>query len=361
MIQYIGLDVHKENISVCVFKENDKEPEIEKVLINTRKEIEKFFGNRKKEGSILCCYEAGCLGTTIYRQLTDMGVTCWIVAPNKIPRRAGDRVKTDKRDARMLAKLLRSDELKPINVLSKKDEAVRDLLRGREDFLGEQKRFKNMLGKFLIRAGFSYKKGLWTKTHKEWISSLKFEYEYQKDTCEEYLTHINELEEKIKRFDKMIGEIAAEPEYAKKIKTLCALKGINILTGLSLLCEIGDFNRFETADQFMSYLGLVPSEFSSGDKRRQGSITKTGNSHIRCLLVQAAWQYRNKSMNSKRMLKKRQDVSETMAKYAIRAGMHLNQKYRRLVARGKPSTKAVTAVARELSGFIWGTMTGNIN
>jgi transposase len=358
---YVGMDVDKDKIVIAVLKGAEIEISKESVIRNEGSAVRKFFTKLKEYSEIFACYEAGCFGFGLYRQLTEMGVACMLVAPGLIPHRPSDRVKTDRRDARTLVRALRNGDLTSVYVPTKKDESVRDYLRMYEDTKGDLKRVKQRLLHFLLRRRLRYKEGTnWTAKHKRWIRSLEMEQPINQETLAEYLCEMEDLEERCHRIASRIEEISEEEKYRERVAALKAFKGIQTFTALSLLVEIGDFRRFAVADQFMAFLGLVPSERSSGNKRRIGGITKAGNSHLRKLLVEAAWHYRSYHSNSVRLLKRRVGLEASLVNYANRAGRRLNKKYLRLVFKGKCTQVAATAVARELSGFIWGAMVGKV-
>jgi transposase len=358
---YVGMDVDKEKIAIAVLRGTEREISGESVIRNEALSVRKCFARLKEQGEVFACYEAGCFGFELYRQLTEMGVACMVAAPGLIPHRPSDRIKTDRRDARTLVRALRNGDLTGVYVPTKKDESVRDYLRMYEDTKVDLKRVKQRLLHFLLRRGLIYREGTnWTAKHKRWIRSLEMEHPIDQETLSEYLCQIDDLEEKCHRIAARIEELAEEEKYRDPVAALKAFKGVQTLTALSLLVEIGDFRRFITADQFMAFLGLVPSERSSGNKRRIGGITKAGNSHLRKLLVEAAWHYRSYHPNSLRLNKRRVGLEAQLVSYANRAGRRLNRKYLRLVFKGKCSQVAATAVARELCGFIWGAMLGKV-
>jgi len=361
-VRYIGMDVDKQKIAVTVLADNERESSFESVIANEPAKIVRFFQRQKSEcENVVATYEAGFCGFELYRQLVDMGVACLVAAPGLIPRKPGDRVKTDRRDARKLAKDLRNDELTGVFVPTREDEQVRDYLRLSEDFKSDLRKAKQRLQHFLLRHGQHYDgKTKWSQRHKEWLRSVKLESPLANETLSEYLCQIVDLEEKIRRIAERIESIGGESRYAEKVKKLKAFKGVETLTALSLIVEIGDFRRFSRAEQFMAFLGLVPSEHSSGSHRRMGSITKAGNSHLRRLFVEAAWHYRSYHATSKRLIARRQGVAAQLITYANRAGRRLNKKFLRLVFAGKPSQVAATAVARELAGFLWGALVDKV-
>lgn len=359
-VVYVGMDVHKETIALAVFRDNNKNVEYEREIRNETGQIIRFFKKLKeKEEHILTCYEAGPTGFTLYRILEEMEITCYVAAPSLLPRKPGDRIKTDKRDAVMLAKVLRNGEIVSVHVPTRSDEAVRDYLRMCNNTRSDLKKQKQRLLMFLLSIGKKYDtgKGYWTGAHRKWLKSLEFEEELSKSVFDEYYIAICELEEKIDRFKEKIEEISAEERYAEKVSKLRCFKGIDTLTALTFVVEIDDFRRFGKAHGFMAYMGLVPSEYSSGEKRKQGGITKAGNSRLRKLLIESSWHYRYYGPSKRLSMRRKGQAPETIA-YADKAGRRLSKKYNKLIFRGKISQKAVTAVARELSGFIWGMMVG---
>ena len=281
-----------------------------------------------------------------------------MISPNKVFRGGSDaRIKTDTRDATAIAWMLRREEGESIAIPTKEDESTRDLVRCREDLQGDLKRAKQRLLKYLLRHGVEYENTrYWTGKHYRWLKGVKFEAAGDQGVFDEYLSVIRGLEDRITRMDARIKEAAESEPYAERVKMLRAFRGIDNLTALTLICEIGDFRRFPTAEAFMAYLGLVPSEHSSGKKRQQGGITKAGNGHIRKLLVESSWQYPRPEQVSKRLAERRVGTDERTIAPADKAIHRLHQKYVRLLFGGKSKQAAITAVARELSGFIWAVM-----
>jgi len=356
-VYYVGLDVHKDMIQMAVLGSKGKEPVMAKGLPNDPMKIVKELGKYYEKGKVQVAYEAGCMGYTLHRTLTEFGYDSRVIPPNKVFHHGDDKVKTDKRDALDIAWMLRRDEGESIAIPTKEDEAVRDLIRCRGDIQENLKSMKQRLLKFLLRKGVNYENDrYWTGKHNKWLSALHFEEKMEQLTLEEYFDEIRRLEEKLGRIEKVIEETAQWPIYAEKVKKLRAFRGIDYLTALSLLVEIGDFKRFPCAEAFMSYLGLVPGESSSGKKRKQGGITKTGNGHLRRLLTESSWHYARPNQVSKRLIKRREGTDEGTIRYADKAMKRLHEKYTRMVFKGKTKQTAVTAVARELSGFIWGVM-----
>jgi transposase len=356
-VYYVGLDVHKDTIQMAVLGSKGKEPVMAKGLPNNAIKIVKELGKYYEKGKVQVAYEAGCMGYTLHRTLTEFGFDSRVIPPNKVFHRGDDKVKTDKRDALDIAWMLRRDEGESIAIPTKEDEAVRDLIRCRGDLQENLKSMKQRLLKFLLRKGLNYESDrYWTGKYYKWLSTLKLENKMEQLTLEEYYDEVRRLEDKLVRIGKMIEETAEQPLYAEKVRKLRAFRGIDYLTALSFVVEIGDFKRFPCAEAFMSYLGLVPSEASSGKKRKQGGITKTGNGHLRRLLTESSWHYARPNQVSKRLSKRREGTNESTIRYADKAMKRLHEKYTRMVFKGKTKQTAVTAVARELSGFIWGVM-----
>lgn len=353
--KYIGLDVSKEKIAVAIADEGRNEPRYYGMLPNTPEALRKLVKKLGTTEQLKFCYEAGPTGYGIYRVLLSMGVDCEVIAPSLIPQKPGDRVKTDRRDAIRLAKLYRAGELTPIHVPTKEDEALRDLVRAREDAKEDELRAKHRLTKFLLRYDIHPPKGVnkWTYTYREWLDSLSFESSLQKIVFQEYRQHLVEIEQRIQRLEKEIELQAEEGYHAPMIQALQVLRGVASITATGLVAEIGSFERFKTAKQFMAYLGLVPSESSSGEIRKLGKITKTGNRHARRLLIESAWSYRYKPVVKGQLKKRQEGQPASITAISWKAQYRLHNKYYRLLSKGKAAPKAITAVARELAGFVW--------
>ena len=351
---YIGMDVHKETVQMAVFAETGEEPVYERKLRNDTDLLVKEAASFCKKGKTEAAYEAGCLGYVIYRAMEKAGIPCYVLPANKVAKRRTERIKTDKRDARLIGRELRSKSIRPISVPDAADEATRDLMRCREDINSDFRCVKQRLLKFLVRHGYIWTEGgNWTLNHWKWMDRIAFTHEHEKAVYEEYRSQIRSLEERLARLEKKIVETAESSRYKTAVDILRAFKGIDYLIALSLLCEIGDFRRFASAKAFMSYLGLVPSEYSSGGKRKQGSITKAGNGHLRRLLTESAWHYTRNARTGKRLEQRRKASSASAVETADHALHRLHKKYIKLVFNGKHKNVAVTAVTRELAGFIW--------
>jgi len=360
---YIGMDVHKDTVQIAVFEEKGEAPIYERQMKNDTELLVKEVLRFSKIGKAEAAYEAGCLGYVIQRAMEKAGIICHVLPANKVAKKRSDRIKTDKRDARLIGRELRSGSIRPISVPDAADEAARDLLRYREDVNGDLRRAKQRLLKFLVRHGHIFTEGKknWTQIHWRWMDKILFNHEHERTVYEEYRSQIKSLEERLDRLEKQVTETAESPRYKAAVSKLRAFKGIDYIIALSVICEIGDFRRFAGAKAFMSYLGFVPSENSSGGKRYQGGITKAGNGHLRRLLIEGAWHYAKSSRTGKRLEQRRQGCPASVVAIADRALHRLHKKYFRLVVHGgKHKNVAVTAVARELAGFIWAVQVNNV-
>jgi transposase len=300
-------------------------------------------------------YEAGPTGYALYRLLLTLNIHCTVIAPSLIPQKPGERIKTDRRDSVRLAQLYRAGELTSVYVPTPEDEALRDLVRCREDAKEDELRAKHRLSKFLLRYDIHppSKGKKWTVRYYRWLDTLKFENSKLKVVFQEYYHQIKEIQQRVLRLEEEIRIQATDGIHAPTIQALQALRGVALITATSIVAEIGSFKRFSTPRQLMAYVGLVPSEFSSGESRRQGKITKTGNRHVRRLLVESAWSYRYQPSIKGELQKRQNGQSPTVLAISWKAQNRLHKKYFRLLSRGKESGKAITAVARELAGFIW--------
>ncbi|WP_226671362.1 IS110 family transposase [Metabacillus litoralis] len=354
-IKYVGLDVSKDKIAVAIAEEGREEPRYYGMIPHTPEAMRKLVKKLGETHTLRFCYEAGPTGYPLYRLLTTLGVHCEVIAPSLIPQRPGERIKTDRRDSIRLAHLYRSGELTSIYVPNSEDEALRDLVRAREDAKEDELRAKHRLTKFLLRHNIKPPAGVnrWTKRYREWLNALKFEKSSLTMVFQEYYHQIKELEQRILRLEKEIKVEATEGIHAPTIQALQSLRGVALITATSLVAEIGSFKRFPTAKKFMAYVGLIPSESSSGDRRSQGEITKTGNRHVRRLLIESAWSYRYKPAVKGELKRRQNGLDPTIQAISWKAQNRLHQRYYRLLSKGKEGGKVVTAVARELAGFIW--------
>jgi len=357
-ITYVGLDVHQDSISVALARPGAQLPE-EQQIPNTPEALRKLVRRWKDPAAVRVCYEAGPTGYGLQRTFATLGVDCAVIAPGLIPRRAGVRVKTDRRDARKLVGLFRAGELTAIRIPPPQEEAARDLIRAREDLSEDILRARHRLSKFLLRHDriFRETKTRWTDRHLAWIRRQQFETAGLEDLVGHHLAIIEARLRQRDLMDGAIERIAASEPYAAAVRRLCCLRGIKSLSALTLLVEVGDFRRFAGAPAFMGFTGLVPSEASSGERHQRGSITKTGNAHLRRVLVEAAWAYRQKPALGSAWRKRFADQPAELVAYAIAAQQRLYTRYWRMTQRGKLSTVATVAIARELAGFVWGVMT----
>ena len=353
--KYIGLDVHKETIAVAVAESDGGEVRFFGEIVNTPEALDKLVKQLSKAGAQLSfCYEAGPCGYGIHRQLRALGWDCQVVAPSLIPKKAGDRVKTDRRDALSLARLHRAGELTAVWVPDGAQEALRDLTRAREDMKHLQLQAKQQLLAFFLRYGKRFSgKCNWTQAHYRWMEEVKFEHPTQYIVMQEYIDTVIALSKRLKAFDEHIQSAASQSVLWPVIEALMALRGMNLLAATILVAEIGSLTRFASAPQLMAYLGLVPSEYSSGPKQTRGGITKTGNGHVRRLLIEAAWTYRHPARKSNVIQRRAERTTQLVQDIAWKAQTRLCSRYRKLEARGKLKVQVSTAVARELAGFIW--------
>lgn len=366
---YVGMDVHKESFSLCCYTNEKEQSEYcqkmeghySKVL-NYLEAMRFHYGD---DAVFICGYEAGCLGFTLYHQLTQHNVRCIILAPTTMPKLAGKKkVKTDKRDAALIARCLAHHDYSPVHIPTEKDEQVKEYIRMRDDHKLALKKVKQQISAFCLRHNYRYDSGKssWTQAHLTWLRALKPEGLYQ-EIFMEYLAEYDHLADKLERLDQRIEELATDKDYLEKVRRLSCFLGVKTQTALCTLVEVGDFKRFRNAQKFASYLGLVPGEDSSGDSQKRLGITKAGNSHVRRLLVEAAQSYSRGRIGYKsQALKARQkgNPSEVIS-YADKANERLRRKYYHMVlSQNKKPNVAKTAIARELACFMWGMLTGNI-
>lgn len=353
--KFVGLDVSKEMISVGVAEAGRGEPRFHGNIPNQPEAIRKLMRKLGNPEDLHVCYEAGSTGYGIVRFLLSMGIDCIVVAPTLIPRRAGDRVKTDRRDSLRLAQLLRAGELTAVWTPDEDHEALRDLIRTRHDTREDLQRARQRLNHFLLRHDIRPAQGTrnWSVKHRDWLNTLTFEKSSLRIVFQEYLHTIHEVEERMKRIEAKIHEEAMQSEHAPVIQALQTLRGVAEVTAVTLVAEIGQFSRFINPRQLMSYAGLVPKEYSSGSSRWQGSITKIGNAQIRRALVECAWAYRHRPSLKGELLKRQEGQDPEAQRIAWKAQHRLHKKYHRITSRGRGGKHAAIAVARELIGFIW--------
>lgn len=354
--KYVGLDVHKATVAVAIADSDGGEVRFYGTIANSPAAIGKLVKELSKGGAQVCfCYEAGCCGFVILRHISQLGQVCRVIAPSLIPKKSGDRVKTDRRDSIMLARLLRAGELTEVRAPDPEQEALRDLTRFRGSIKLAQRQAKQQLQAFLLRHGVSgfTGKSNWTLMHFRWFETVKFSHPVQQSVFQDHIDRIQSLGRQVKALDEQIFAVVRETALWPFVEALMALRGIDQLTAVIIMAEIGDLTRFATAPQFMSYLGLVPSESSSGPTRSQGGITKTGNSQVRRALTEAAWTYRHFPRKSATIERRAEKTSPAVQEIAWAAQKRLCGRYTALNSKGKMKVQVCTAVARELAGFIW--------
>jgi len=357
---FVGMDVHKQDIAVAMLVEGQPGP-VQWQVANEPAAVRRLGQKLRREGgaSVHCVYEAGPCGYALQRQLQQLGLTCDVVAPSMIPIRPGERIKTDRRDARKLAELARGQLLTVVRPPTEDEEAVRDLCRGRDDARLDLMRARHRLGKFLLRRGRVFGTGsrAWSQAHRWWLGTQVFERTAERVMFEDYLLAVEQTSARRRSLELHLEDIAREPRYVEAVGWLRCFRGIDTITAITLIAELHDFRRFRSPSQLMAYLGLVPSEYSSGPRQQRGGITRTGNRHVRRLLIEAAWHYRHKPHVSEKLAQRRHGQPVTMIALADRAQLRLCRRYRRMERRGKHPTKIVTAVARELVGYLWAALT----
>jgi transposase len=354
---WVAIDQHKLSLVAATLPASGGEPQVVR-LENTERAIRRFIERVGGPGGLAVAYEAGPGGYQLHRLLSDMGVACDVIAPSLIPVRAGDRVKTDRRDAKKLVRLYRAGELSFVAPASPAQEGLRDLVRARDDLRCARTAGRHRVLKALLRYGHIYRDGsAWTLRHRSWLSAQRLQDPLAQAALEHMLCHLVALDAQIAAIDQQLEQVAASEPWADPVAWLCCFRGIATRTALGLLAEIGDFRRFAAPRELMSYLGLTPSEYSSGQQQHRGHITKTGNRHARWLLIEAAWHYQHRPRQSARTAKLSPHVPPEIAARAWQAQVRLHQRHHALTQNGKRSTVATTAVARELTGFIWAAMT----
>lgn len=354
--KYVGLDVSKQKIAIAIADEGKQDPRYWGSIPHTKEAVRKWVQQvRSTDMTLEVCYEAGPTGYVLYRWLLEMDVSCTVIAPSLIPKRAGDRIKTDKRDALRLAQLFRAGELTSIYIPTPQDEALRDLVRAREDAKEDLNRHKQRLGKLLLRHQLFSPNGAtpWTHAYEEWLDTLQFSEDSQRVVFQEYRETIRETKERMKRYEKEIEEQETVSHQAPLIQAFQALRGVAVLTATTLASEICTISRFPSASAFMSYCGLVPSERSSGETRWQGRLTKAGNAHLRRVLVESAWSYRYSPAVKRKMRERVTGLPSEIQSIAWNAQQRLHRKYRSMMRKGKHKGTLAAALARELAGFVW--------
>jgi len=357
-ILFIGLDTHKEFVEVAYIEEQRGAKPVHFGRISSAKlaikKLARQFESKYPNATLHFVYEAGPCGYWIYRLLTSLGHCCYVVAPSLIPKKPGDKVKTDKRDALNLAKLLKSEDLTPIYVPESEDEAVRDLSRARETAMKDLKDAKYQLKALLLRNNINYSGSAnWSSKHLRWLTELILPHPAQHIVLQEYLHTINERLARLKRLDNELEHHVKNWRYYPVVKAIQAMRGVRLLVATGVIAELGDLTRFDHPRKLMSYLGLVASEHSSGGKQRQGAITKCGNGRARRLLVEGAHSYRFAANISTELQKRQEGLPKEIIDIAWQAQLRLCRRYQRLIFKGKHYNVAVTAIAREMIAYIW--------
>jgi transposase len=352
-ITHVALDDSKHTIVAGILRPGAEEPEL-RSLPNEPRQVRRFFARVQREGPVRACYEAGPSGYDLYRQLTALEVPCQVIAPSLTPRKPGDRIKTDRRDAAKLVRAFRAGDLTPIPGPDEAAEAARDLVRCREAVQAELLRWRHRLVKFLARHGRVYRDGRhWTQRHWTWLRSQQFALPALARTYQEYRWTVEQLLARVADLDQEINTLAATAPYHAPVGWLRCFRGIDTLSAMGWLTEVGSVARFAHPRKLMAYLGLVPSEHSSGDQARRGSITKAGNTHARRILVEAAWHYRHPPRLGAALARRSHGQPKAVLAQAWQAQQRLYRRYRQLVGHGKRPPVAVVALARELAGFLW--------
>ena len=354
---YVGMDTAKKSIQVAMLlPERDKPIEWEETNdARGIKRLKRKLG-REAVGALRVCYEAGPCGYVLQRDLRAAGIDCIVIAPSLVPVKPGERIKTNRRDAKKLAQQFRAGTLTEVHPPTPEEEGVRDLCRCREDIREDLMRARHRLGKLLLRRGLTFPGKAWTDAHRRWLKKLAFEGEADRAVFDDYLRAVEHLEDRLATLGHKLEQIAQQERWAEPVGWLRCYRGIDTVTALSIVAEIHGFSRFSSARHLMSYLGLVPSENSTGEKHRRGGITRSGNSHVRRLLIEAAWHYRHQPAIGLKLRKRREDQPGWVIAAADKAQARLHRRYWKLVLGGKAHNTAVTALARELAGFIWATL-----
>jgi transposase len=353
---FIGLDVHMESIVISLADDHNSEVrrygKTGGCLSDFNKILRKLVSTGK---DLFFCYEAGPCGYDLYRFIVAQGHQCIVVAPSLIPKKPGDKVKTDKRDADQLARLLRAGELTPVYVPNAEDEAIRDLSRAREDALLGLKSARQRLKSFLLRHNIRYSgTANWSETHLRWLADeVHLQFAAQKIVFQEYLNTVTESKHRLDRIEQEIRYHTQQWRLYPVVEALMALRGVKMVVAVTIVAELGDLTRFENPKQLMSFLGLTPSEYSSGDRQKRGAITKTGNQHARRVLIEGAWSYRFPAKVSRQMQKRQENLPLNIRDVAWKAQVRLTRRFQTMATRGKPSNVVVVAIARELVAFMW--------
>jgi transposase len=350
----VGIDAHKKDLFVAMLVGTQATP-VSWTVPNEPQAVRRLVRTLEREapGPVRVFYEAGPCGYARQRQVTTTRVSCEVVAPALIPRKPGERVKTNRRDARKLAELGRAGLLTVVKPPTPEDEAVRDLARARDDAREDLQRCRHRLGKLLLRRGLHFSGRNWTRAHRQWIDGLEWAHTAERAVVDDYLLAIDQTEARLQELDARLAEIAETEPYREPVGWLRCFRGIDTLTAMLMLAELHDFRRFASAPALMAYLGLVPGEDSSGEKHRRGRITRTGNALVRRLLIETAWHYQHRPSVGVALTGRRKGQPARVIAIADRAQQRLCRRFRKLAAEHKPAPKIAVAIARELAGFLW--------
>jgi len=351
---YVGVDAHKKDLFIAMLIGDQTTP-VTWTVPNEPNAVRRMVRKLEREapGPVRVCYEAGPCGYALQRQMTTPRVSCQVIAPALIPRKPGERIKTNRRDARKLAELLRAGLLTEVRPPTLEEEAVRDLCRARDDAREDFQRSRHRLGKLLLRRGLHFSGRNWTRAHRRWIESLEWAQPAERVVVDDYLLAIDQLEARLTELDVRLTDIAQSEPYRERVGWLRCFRGIDTLTAILILAELHDFRRFHSPRALMAYLGLVPGEDSTGEKHRRGRITRTGNALVRRLLVETAWHYQHRPGVGVALTRRRKGQPGRVIAIADKAQQRLCRRFRRLMEQHKPAPKIAVAIARELAGFLW--------
>jgi transposase len=351
---FVGLDVHKDSITVAVAEWGRRPGRVVATVPHDMRALRKVLDRLGSPSTVSCCYEAGPTGYGLARTLRAAGWDCEVIAPSLVPRKSGERIKTDRRDAVKLAQNHRSGDLVAVVIPDEASEAIRDLERARDDAKKAERVARHQLAKFLLRQGRCYPgKTAWNETHRAWIAAQTFAEPAQRYVLADGLAVVESARLRVAQLTERLRDVAATWERAPLVQALQALRGVEFVTAVTVVAEVGDLRRFATAGAFMGYVGLIPTEQTSGASSRRGPITKTGNAHVRRLLVESAWHYRRQPRMSKALRERSVGIAPGVCAIAWKAQTRLHHRLKRLLERGKNPAEAITAVARELAGFLW--------
>jgi transposase len=351
---YVGIDAHKKDLFIAMVMGQQKTPRTWQ-LANEPNAVRRLVRKLEREspGPVRVFYEAGPCGYALQRQVTTARVSCDVVAPALIPRKPGERVKTNRRDAHKLVELGRAGLLTAVQPPTPADEAARDLARARDDAREDRQRCRHRLGKLLLRRGLHFAGRNWTRAHRQWIDGLAWVHAAERAVVDDYLLAIDQIEARLLELDARLTALAETEPYREPVGWLRCFRGIDTLTAMLMLAELHDFRRFASAPALMAYLGLVPGEHSSGEKHRRGRITRSGNALVRRLLVEVAWHYQHRPSVGVALARRRKGQPGRVIAIADKAQQRLCRRFRKLAAAHKPATKIAVAIARELAGFVW--------